>query len=70
MAKKTKKAAGGLGSMSNRITLAAVLFLVVLFLGLWMFNHVHAWTGVAIVILDLYAAVRLAIRFIHQLNSK
>ncbi len=48
----------------NQITIAAILIFATMFAGIWLFNHVYAWLGVAVILLTLYATVRIAVHFI------
>lgn len=53
----------------NQITIAAILIFATMFAGIWLFNHVYAWLGVAVILLTLYATVRIAVHFINKLNN-
>ena len=54
---------------SNKIVISIIILLVMLFLGIWLFNHVSAWLGVTVVVLWLYAVMRVIIYFVKQLNN-
>lgn len=53
----------------HQILLYVIILLVMLFVSVWMFNHVYAWFGVAAMALTVYAAVRMIIVVINKLNS-
>ena len=52
-----------------QILLSAVAIAVAMFAGIWLFNHVNPWLGVATVLLTIYAAVRVVIYFINKPNK-
>ena len=54
----------------HQILLSAIAIFVMLFVSLWVFNHVHAWMGVAAVCVTIYAGVRMAIHVINNQNKK
>ena len=54
---------------SNKIVISIIILLVMLFFGIWLFNHVSAWLGVTVVVLWLYAVMRVIIYFVKQLNN-
>jgi hypothetical protein len=53
----------------HQILLAAIILFLMMFAGIWLFNHVYAWLGVAVILLTLYAAVRIVIYFINKQNK-
>ena len=53
----------------HKITLSLVALAVAMYAGVWLFNHVDPWLGVATVLLTIYAAVRIVIYFINQSNK-
>ena len=53
----------------HQILLAAIILFLIMFAGIWLFNHVYAWLGVAVILLTLYAAVRIVIYFINKQNK-
>ena len=54
----------------HRILLYVIILCVMMFVGIWLFNHVYAWFGVAAIAITIYAAVRMAIQVINILNRK
>jgi len=54
----------------HRILLYVIILCVMMFVSVWLFNHVYAWFGVAAIVITIYAAVRMAIQVINILNSK
>ena len=54
----------------HRILLYVIILCVMMFVGIWLFNHVYAWFGVAFIVITIYAAVRMAIQVINKLNRK
>ena len=54
----------------HQILLWAIVVFAMLFIGIWLFNHVYAWFGVAFIVITIYAAVRMAIQVINKLNRK
>jgi hypothetical protein len=54
----------------HRILLYVIILCVMMFVSVWLFNHVYAWFGVAAIAITIYAAVRMAIQVINILNSK
>lgn len=54
---------------SNKILISIIILLVMLFLGIWLFNHISAWLGVAAIVLWLYVVMRVIIYFVKQLNN-
>ena len=53
----------------HQILLWAIVVFAMLFIGIWLFNHVYAWFGVAFIAAAIYAAVRYAIHIINNLNK-
>jgi hypothetical protein len=53
----------------HQILLAAIILFLMMFAGIWLFNHVYAWLGVAVILLTIYAAVRVVIYFINKQNK-
>ena len=53
----------------NLILSWVLLVFLMLFAGIWLFNHVYAWLGVVFIIAAIYAAIRYAILIIHKLNK-
>lgn len=53
----------------HQILLLAIFVFAMLFVGIWLFNHVYAWFGVAFIAAAIYAAVRYAIYIINILNK-
>lgn len=53
----------------HKITLSLVALAVAIFAGVWLFNHVDPWLGVATALLTIYATVRIVIYFINQSNK-
>ena len=53
----------------HQILLSAIIFFLMMFLGIWIFNHVHAWFGVFTILLAIYIAIRLIVRIINKLNK-
>lgn len=53
----------------HQILLAAIILFLMMFAGIWLFNHVYAWLGVAVILLTLYAAARIVIYFINKQNK-
>lgn len=54
----------------HRILLYAIILFVMMLVGIWLFNHVYAWFGVAFIVITIYAAVRMVIQVINKLNRK
>ena len=54
----------------HRILLYVIILCVMMFVSVWLFNHVYAWFGVAAIAITIYAAVRMAIQVINILNRK
>lgn len=54
----------------HQILLSVIILFVMMFAGIWLFNHVYSWLGVAVILLTIYATVRVIIYFINQLNKK
>ena len=56
----------------HKILLAFIALFVAGFAGIWLFNHVNPWIGIAAILLIIYAIcayAHVAIRFIKQLNK-
>jgi len=53
----------------HRILLYVIILCVMMFVSVWLFNHVYAWFGVAFIAAAIYAAVRYAIHIINNLNK-
>ncbi len=53
----------------HQILLSVIILFVMMFAGIWLFNHVYAWLGVAVILLTIYVAVRIVIYFINQSNK-
>jgi hypothetical protein len=53
----------------HKILLWAIVVFAMLFVGIWLFNHVYAWFGVAFIAAAIYAAVRYAIHIINNLKK-
>lgn len=53
----------------HKILLWAIVVFAMLFIGIWLFNHVYAWFGVAFIAVAIYAVVRYAIHIINNLNK-
>lgn len=53
----------------HQILLSVIILFVMMFAGIWLFNHVYAWLGVVVIILTIYVAVRIVIYFINQSNK-
>jgi hypothetical protein len=53
----------------HRILLYVIILFAMMFVGIWLFNHVYAWFGVAAIVITIYAAVRMAIQIINILNK-
>ena len=54
----------------HRILLYVIILCVMMFVSVWLFNHVYAWFGVAFIVITIYDAVRMAIQIINKLNRK
>lgn len=54
----------------HRILLYVIILFAMMFVGIWLFNHVYAWFGVAAIVITIYAAVRMAIQVINKLKRK
>lgn len=54
----------------HQILLYVIILCVMMFVSVWLFNHVYAWFGVAAIAITIYAAVRMAIQVINKLNRK
>ena len=46
-----------------------IILFVMMLVGIWLFNHVYAWFGVALIVITIVAAVRMAIQVINILNK-
>lgn len=53
----------------HKILLYVIILFVMMFVSVWLFNHVYAWFGVAAIVITIYAAVRMAIQVINILNK-
>lgn len=54
----------------HQVLLYVIILFVMMFVSVWLFNHVYAWFGVAALAMTIYAAVRIVIIVVNILNSK
>ena len=42
----------------NKILLFILIFFLIMFAGIWIFNHVFAWAGVIIMLIGVYVGIK------------
>jgi len=47
-------------------TLIIIFVLAAFYGGFWLFNHVNAWIGIAIIFLTLYITVKQLIKYLNK----
>lgn len=47
----------------------AIVLLAVLYGGIWLFNHINGWVGIAVIIIGLYAVVKFIVSLIKNYNK-
>lgn len=53
----------------NRILLFILIFFLIMFAGIWIFNHVFAWAGVIIMLLGVYVGIKGILILINQFKN-
>jgi len=53
----------------NKIIIFSLLLLIAFFAGVWLFNHINAWLGIACIILTFLAAVNYGVKLFNQFNK-
>ena len=54
----------------NKLLLLVVVFFLIMFLGIWIFNHVYSWAGVAIILVGIYFGIKTLIKIINNFKPK
>lgn len=58
-----------MGKQIRKMAAVVLLGLAALYGGLWLFNHVNAWLGIAAVIIVVYAVAKLIVSTLKNKNQ-
>lgn len=51
-----------------KIIITIILIILGIHFGIWIFNHINAWLGIALILLTLGISIKQSIKYYKQLN--